>query len=506
MSKKKSYAEEISRPDSNGNGTSRGDLKVHDELSMTHHSVVIDGEEIAYTATAGTLVQKEEDGTPKASFFFTAYTRDSASDADEDLPVASRPITFAFNGGPGSSSVWLHLGLLGPRRVEMAGEEGRLPPPPYRLVDNAASLLDVSDLVFIDPVSTGYSRAAREEEAKEFHAFQRDIESVGEFIRLYTSRFERWAAPKFLIGESYGTTRAAGLASHLQKRHGMYLNGVMLISTVLNFQSLRFHTGNDLPYALFLPTYAATAWYHQRLDEELQADLRRTLDEVEAFAIERYTPALMRGAALPEDERREIAAQVARYTGLSEDYVDRADLRLEIHRFTKELMRDERRVVGRLDARLTGFDRDAVGEKPEFDPSYATIQGPFSSMLNDYARRELGFESDLPYEVLTGRVQPWDYGEHQNQYIDVAETLRQAIAQNPHLKVFVANGYFDLATPYFATEYTFNHMPLPRDLRQNISMTYYESGHMMYIHRPSLEQLKRDLARFIASALPGVSV
>ncbi|MGB6363961.1 MAG: peptidase S10 [Thermoanaerobaculia bacterium] len=464
-------------------------------LSETSHQITIDGQVVAYTATAGTLVLKEEDGTAKASVFFIAYTRDGEKDPSR------RPLTFSFNGGPGSSSVWLHLGTLGPRRVLM-DDEGWPLPPPYRLVDNDQSILDVTDLVFIDPVTTGYSRPAPEEDPKQFHGIEEDVEWVAEFIRLYSTRFERWASPKFLIGESYGTTRAAGLAGHLQQRHGMYLNGIMLVSSILNFQTARFDVGNDLPYILFLPTYTATAWYHQQLDSELQQDLRATLDEVEEFARGEYAEALMLGDDLDPETANRIVQRVARYTGLSPEYVRQTNMRILIHRFVKELMREERRTVGRLDSRFTGSDRNAAGEFYEYDPSYAAIQGPFTATLNDYLRRELEFESDLPYEILTGRVRPWSYDEYQNRYVNVAETLRQAMTRNPSLKVFVANGYYDLATPYFATEYTFKHLGLDPDLRDQVSMGYYESGHMMYIHKPSLIQLKSDLAEFIRSAQP----
>ncbi|MBS1249323.1 MAG: hypothetical protein MAG431_00899 [Chloroflexi bacterium] len=440
------------------------------------------------------MILKEEDEesgeVAKASVFFIAYTK---KDGEER---GTRPITFSFNGGPGSSSVWLHLGVLGPRRVEM-GDAGNLLPPPYRLVNNEFSLLDETDLVFIDPVSTGYSRPVPGEEAEQFHGVEKDVKSVGEFIRLYTTRYKRWTSPKFLIGESYGTTRAAALSGFLQERHGMYLNGIMLISTVLNFQSGRFDTGNDLPPILFLPTYTATAWYHKRLPDDLQNDLRKTLDEVEDFALNEYTLALMKGATLPDEERQKIIEKLARYTGLSREYVERTNLRVNIFRFVKELLRDERRTVGRLDSRFTGVDHDAAGEGFEFDPSYAAIQGPYTATLNDYVRRDLEFENDLPYEILTSLYEKWSYGKFKNQYVNVAETLRKAITQNPFLKVFVANGYYDLATPYFATEHTFNHLGLDPSLRENISMAYYEAGHMMYVHEPSLAQLKKDLAEFV---------
>ena len=474
----------------------------HEAIVESQHTVVIDGQEIAYTVTAGTIILKDEEDEkervdkPKASIFFVAYTKEGVSN------VGDRPLTFSFNGGPGSSSVWLHLGLLGPRRVLME-EDGKALPPPYRLVNNEQSLLDETDFVFIDPVSTGYSRVVPGEKVDQFHDFKKDIESVGDFIRLYSSRYKRWASPKFLIGESYGTTRAAALAGFLQERHGMYLNGIMLVSSILNFQSARFDPGNDLPFILFLPTYAATAWFHHRLPADLQDDLHRTLAEVEHFARGEYALALMKGSDLPAEEREQIVEKLVRYTGLSQAYIERTNLRINIHRFVKELLREGRRTVGRLDSRFTGIDQDAAGEKNEYDPSYAAIQGLYTAMLNDYLQRELLFESDLPYEILTGRVQPWKYEEHQNQYVNVAETLRGAMSRNPHLKVFVANGYFDLATPYFATQYTFTHLGLDPTLQGNVSMGYYEAGHMMYIHQPSLIQLKQDLAAFMRSALPG---
>lgn len=471
-----------------------------DMVSVTHGTVVINGAPVSYTATAGTLVINEEDPenktAPKAktTIFYIAYTRN-----DIDDPGA-RPLTFSFNGGPGSSSVWLHLGLLGPRRVEMLDE--RPTPPPYRVVPNEFSLLDTSDLVFIDPVSTGYSRAVTGEKPDQFHQFTKDIETVGEFIRLYTTRAKRWTSPKFLIGESYGTTRAAGVAGYLQQRHGYYLNGIMLVSSILDFITADFDPDNDLPFILFLPTYTATAWYHRRLPADLQDDLQRALAEAAAFASREYVLALMQGDALPAEDRARIVEQLARLTGLSPEFVERSNLRIDIFRFVKELLRDQRRTVGRLDSRFTGVDRDAAGEHFEYDPSYTVIQGPYTAALNDYVRRELKFESDLPYEILTGRVRPWKYDQHENRYVSVSETLRATISQNPYLRVFVANGYYDLATPYFATEYTFNHLGLDSVLRANITMAYYEAGHMMYVHGPSLARLKDDLAAFIAASLP----
>lgn len=464
-----------------------------DNQSVTQHTVTIDGAEVAYTATAGTLVLKSEEGKAQASIFHIAYTRDDVEDP------ATRPITFCFNGGPGSSSVWLHMGVLGPRRV-LLNADGASPPPPYQLIPNAESLLDVTDLVFIDPVSTGFSRASPGQKADRYHGVDGDVESVADFIRLYATRNGRWGSPKLLAGESYGTTRAAALASHLQDRLGMNLNGLLLISSILNFQTARFDQGNDLPYVLFLPTFTATAWFHGKLPEELQKDRKAALAEAEAFAEGDYLLALMQGSKLPDDQRSEIAKQLARLTGLSQEFVEQCNLRVSIFRFVKELLREERRTVGRFDSRFKGRDSDAAGEGFDYDPSYAILQSPFTTTLNGYLRGELEFESDLPYEILTGRVRPWDYGRAKNRYLNVAGKLRRAMTKNPHLQVFVANGYYDLATPYFATEHTFNHLGLDPDLADHVTMTYYDAGHMMYIHEPSLKQLKRDMAAFVRKA------
>jgi len=476
-------------------------LIVNDQLVESTHAVKINGEELEYTVTTGTIVLREEtpdrekdfeSEKPKAEFFFVSYSKNGVDD------ISKRPVTFSFNGGPGSSSVWLHLGVLGPRRVVMEFD-GNLPKPPYQLTDNEFSLLDQTDLVFIDPVSTGYSRPVEGQKAKDFHGFKKDIESVGDFIRLYTTRYNRWLSPKFLIGESYGTTRASGLSGYLQERHGLYLNGIMLVSSVLNFQTIDFTPGNELPYVLFLPTYAATAWYHHAL--RIRRPLQSLLKEVQTFAVNEYAPALMKGDSLPIRERRNIVEKLARYTGLSQDYIERSNLRIPDFRFFKELLRARGRTVGRLDSRFLGIDADTLGDGTNNDPSYTNIIGPYTAAFYDYIRRELKFEKDTPYEILNGQVWPWSYAQHENRFVYVAETLRQAMSINPYLKVFVANGYYDLATPYFASEYTFNHIGLDESLRKNISMGFYEAGHMMYIHMPALGQLKKDLAAFIQTAL-----
>lgn len=471
-----------------------------EKTSITEHKITIGDKELAYTVTAGTLILKDEDEKegekPKASLFYVAYKLNNS------LPVSERPITFSFNGGPGSSSVWMHLGLLGPKRV-LLDDEGMPFPPPYKLIPNDYTILDKTDLVFIDPVSTGFSRPVPGEKAADFHNVKKDVESVGDFIQRFTTRNKRWASPKFLIGESYGTTRAAGLAGYLQERHGMYLNGIMLISSILNFGTARFDPGNDLPFILFLPTYTATAWYHHKLSADLQSDLKKALSESEDFASNEYTLALMKGSALTLNERETIISKLSRLTGLSPEYIDRTDLRINIHRFCKELRRDEGLVVGRLDSRYTGKDRDNAGELYERDPSYSATLGPYTAMLNDYLGSELEFESGLTYEILTSLFKTWKYEDWQNQYLNVGETLREGFMLNPAMKVFIANGYFDLATPYFATEYTINHLGLPSEFLEKISSSYFEAGHMMYLHVHSLIKLKQDLDSFITSTTIG---
>src|SRR5215472_9506522 len=441
-----------------------------------------ENESVAYRAVARTTTLRSEEGEARASIFSIAYTRTGVDDP------AARPLTFVFNGGPGSSSTWLHLGLVGPRRVDVP-DGPTAPPAPYRVLDNELSLLDASDLVFIDPVSTGYSRAAAGQDAKQFHGFREDLESVGEFIRLHTSRAGRWASPKFLVGESYGTTRAAGLAHHLQQRHGMYLGGVGLISAVLMFQANRAAPGNDLPHVLSLPTYAATAWYHGRLDPGL-GDLRALTDEVERFALTDYASLLLLGRRASAEARRSVLERLRCFTGLSAEFLEACDLRVTPARFFKELLRSARRTVGRLDTRFTGIDADAAGESPEYDPSYAVIQAPFTAAVNAYLRGELGFESDLLYEVLNGeRVRPWSFGEDgENRYLDVASMLRQAVSWNRELRVLLASGYYDMATPFAAAEWTLDHMGLDPSLAGNIRTTRYEAGHMMYLHPPSRDR------------------
>jgi carboxypeptidase C (cathepsin A) len=462
--------------------------------SATERTARIAGAEVSYRAVASTTTLRTDAGEPRASVFSVAYTRAGVDDP------AGRPLTFVFNGGPGSSSTWLHMGLVGPRRVDMP-DGPTAPPAPYRVIDNDASLLDVSDLVFIDPVSTGYSRAATGQEAKQFHGLREDLESVGEFIRLYTSRAARWASPKFVVGESYGTTRAAGLARHLAERCGMHVSGVGLISTVLMFQTIRPDPGNDLAHVLSLPTYAATAWYHRRLGSRFQ-DLRALTDEVEEFALGDYASTLLRGSRSTEAVRTSVLDRLAAYTGLSAAFLEACDLRVAPQRFFKELLRSERRTVGRLDTRFTGIDSDAAGEAPQYDPSYMVIQAPFTAAVNAHLRGELGFESDLPYEVLRGEsVRPWNFGDDgENRYVDVASMLRAAMSWNRDLRVLMASGYYDMATPFAAAEWTIDHMGLDPSLTGNVRSTRFEAGHMMYIHPPSRDRLARELRALVTGA------
>jgi carboxypeptidase C (cathepsin A) len=501
----RSAAEEPSRRQSEATGRGERDRDrgrpAEEKLVTTHHKARIGGREIAYTATAGTMLLKKDDGTVRATVYMTAYTRDGVSD------VGHRPITFAYNGGPGSASAWLHMGAFGPRRVVM-DDDGWAPPPPYQIADNEESLLDVTDLVFIDPVSTGFSRPAPGEDPASFHGVREDIESVGDFIREYISHFERWGSPKFLAGESYGTTRSAGLSRYLQEKLNVYLNGIVLVSSILNFGTARFDVGNDLPYPLFLPTYTATAWYHKKLPADLQAgDLQHAVAEAERFAAGEYTLALMRGNDLGDAERREVAKKLARYTGLSETFLENANLRPTIFEFTKELLRSERLTVGRLDSRFKGVDRQAAGDRFEFDPASVAFSGPFAAVFNNYVEKELGFKSELNYELLTDKVRPWSYRPYDNQYVNVAEDLRYAMAMNPSLKVLVNNGYYDLATPFFATQYTFSHLGFDPTYPLRVSMAFYNAGHMMYVRRADREALKANIARFIAAAanVPGTA-
>lgn len=454
---------------------------------------------VAYTATAAT-VSVGTDEKRKAAFFYVAYTEDDADPAD-------RPLLFAFNGGPGSSTVWLHLGLLGPKRVDL-DDDGFVVRTPGRLVDNEHSILDVADVVLVDAVGTGFSTASPKKKEKEYHHFSRDIASFTEFIVTYLNRNGRWSSPKFLAGESYGTTRGAAIGLDLFAKHGVELDGLILISVALNFQTIStergtglFHPGNDLPYPLHLPSYAATAWYHGKLPRSQQGKtLRSLLDEVEEFALGDYWTALGRGDRLSDSQRSRIVKRLSQYTGLDPAYIEAYDLRIHIMRFCKELLRDRRRTVGRLDTRYVGIDRVADGDTLENDPSGDQMLGQYTSALNDHLRRELGFESDTFYKPLSMEVnRAWDYEEFKGRYVNTMEHLRDLMSRSTRTRVFVANGYYDLATPHFATAYTLSHLGLDTSLRENLRVEHYEAGHMMYVHRPSLEALAGHLREFVTA-------
>jgi carboxypeptidase C (cathepsin A) len=465
--------------------------------SVTEGEVTIGGKKIRYRATAGYLVQRDEKGVAKANLFYVAYTKLGGTSAEQ----AQRPLTFSFNGGPGAASVWLHLGGLGPYRAVMTDAGGPVSAP-YRLEENAYSWLDETDLVFVDPVSSGFSRAAKDQDPKQFHGFTADLESLADFIQVYTTRNGRWLAPKFLVGESYGTTRVTALAERLQQKYDLYVNGVALVSSILNFQTARFAPGNDVPFPLFLPTYTATAWHHGRLKGDWAKTLEGALRRSEEFAQRDYTLALMQGDALPATERTRIAQELADLTGLKVEFVREKNLRVTIGQFIRELRRDEGVVVGRLDSSVAGVLDESAGEGGGgfFDPSMEAIRGPYAAAMSDYARGMLKFETDLHYGVLVN-VQPWSYKNVENSYLDTGVMLKNAMVRNPAMRVWVANGYYDLATPYFATDWTFRHMNLPPAVRGNVAMTYYKAGHMMYTHVESLRQLKMDFSQWIQATL-----
>jgi carboxypeptidase C (cathepsin A) len=467
-----------------------------EQSRVSQHSVTIGGRVIDYSVTAGTLhIKDAEKDEVRATMFYCAYTHDGVENP------AQRPITFCFNGGPGSSSVWLHLGAFGPRRVDIP-DEVQPPPPPYALVDNAESILDLSDLVFIDPVDTGYSHPVGQGESKDFHGIKEDVASVAEFIRLYTTRNGRWNSPKLIAGESYGTTRAAALASKLFES-GIALNGLVLVSAALNFNTFVAEPGNDLPHLLFLPGYAATAWFHDALSERPDA-LRPFLDEVRDFALGDYAESLLRGTALSEARRMEIARRLAAYTGLDEAWILRSDLRIPPQRFFKELLRERGQTVGRLDSRFLGMDPDPMEDAQQEDPSYTAPLGAYTALMQDYLRRELGYEEDRRYEILSLKVnEAWNWNEGKRMgYPNVVGDLRRAMLLNPHLKVFFGAGIYDLGTPYASIEHSANHLGAEAHLSDNVELALYEAGHMMYLHPPSRTKLKEDLRAFYASAAP----
>jgi carboxypeptidase C (cathepsin A) len=470
-----------------------------EESSVTEHTVRIAGVNVPYKATAATILLKNDKDEPTALVYFTAYTRSDVKD------LSQRPIAFLYNGGPGSSSLWVHMGSFGPRRAVVADAEAS-PAGPYKMNDNQYSLLDKSDLVFIDPVGTGFSHAVGKAADKDFWGVDEDVKSLAQFINAYVSRNDRWNSPKFLIGESYGTFRSAALSNYLQNNDGMYFNGLVLISSVLDLGTISFNPSEDMPYVFYLPSYAATAWYHNMLKDR-PADMKAFAEEARTFALTDYANALNKGSRLTAAEKADMAKKLSHYTGLSEDYLLKADLRVALPQFMKELQRSRGLTTGRLDARFSGFSYDLLGEFAEFDPQDTAITGPFVAVWNNYVRTELKFGQDKTYHPSSGEAnQKWDWKHNAGDNFgfpgspNVEGDLIQALLTNPHLKVEIENGYYDLATPFFATEFTVDHLGLPEKLQKNIALQYYDAGHMMYVHEEDLAKLKTNVANFIDAA------
>ena len=462
---------------------------------VTHHQVTLDGKPLKYTATAGRLPIKTGDGRIEAEMFFVAYTLDG-QEADK------RPLTFCFNGGPGSASVWLHMGSVGPKQVALQ-PNGFMPAAPYRMGDNPNSLLDKSDLVFVDAIGTGFSRAANAEANKKFLAVKGDIEAFGEFIRLYLTRNDRWPSPLFILGESYGTTRAAGIANYLGD-HGISFNGITLLSTAMDFGTLEWAKNNDVPYILLVPSFTMIAAYHRRLTPDLMQDLARTRQEAERWAANDYMLALAKGDSLTPEERQKIIDQYARYTGLDRKLIDNANLRIDVGEFTHNLLLDQKLRVGRLDGRFTGPDPDGLLDTPFYDPTGSAIVPPYTAVFNNYVRTELGYKVDMPYRVFAyeqPEFRKWEWGSADQGFPNTAPGLRAAMVKNPYLKVLVMEGYYDLATPYAAANYSIDHLDLGPEYRKNVSFATYESGHMVYIESGAHAKMKRDLVEFMERSL-----
>jgi carboxypeptidase C (cathepsin A) len=480
---------------------SSGDKDEHYDMTevppvVTHHQITVGGKVLKYTATAGRLPIKRGDGKIEAEMFFVAYTLDGQE-------AAKRPVTFCFNGGPGSASVWLHMGSVGPQQVVLQ-PNGFMPAAPYRITDNQYTILDKSDLVFVDAIATGFSRAANAEMVKKYLGVKGDIEAFGEFIRLYVTRYDRWPSPLFILGESYGTTRAAGIAGYLAD-HGISFNGITLLSTAMDFGTLEWAKNNDVPYFLLVPSFTMIAAYHKRLPPDLMQDLAKTRQEVEHWAMTDYLLALSKGDALTAEERQRAIDAYARYTGLDKKLIDNANLRIDVEQFTHNLLLDQKLRVGRLDGRFTGPDPEGLLDTRFYDPTGSAIVPPYTSVFNNYLRTELGYRVDMPYKVFAWEepaFQKWDWGEALKGFPDTAPGLRAALVKNPYLKVLLMEGYYDLATPYLAANYSIDHLNLGPDYRKNISFATYEAGHMVYIDSASHAKMTRDLTEFMGKCLP----
>jgi carboxypeptidase C (cathepsin A) len=467
-----------------------------EQENVTTHSIEIDGTEVEYEATAATMNISNRENEPIAQFGYIAYTRTDVDDMSE------RPVTFVFNGGPGSSSIWLHMGAVGPRRVVL--DDPNFNEPGYTLSDNEYSILDVTDIVMVDPVGTGISRAVGESENEDFWGVESDISSISNFINEYISENGRWASPKYLLGESYGTFRSAGLAPYLNNTYGIALDGIVLVSNVLDLRTITFGAYDDTSYILYLPSYAATAWYHDQLENKPE-ELEPFLDEVREYALNEYSVALMKGNELSETDRSSVLDKLEEYTGLERDYLDESDLRVPAFAFFKELLGEEEMTVGRLDSRYKGHSINPITASAAYDPQSSAISPPYQMAFMDYYHNDLGFGQDKKYNFSAYSLPgfDWDWSRGGGGWFPTSpstvDDLREAMIQNPALKVQVQNGYYDLATPFFGTEYTFTHMDLPEELEENIEMTYYEAGHMFYTRIPDLEKFKEDVARFITA-------
>lgn len=468
-----------------------------EQISRTDHTIELSSGPLAYTATAGYLPLKNESGDTQAKIFYIHYAAKNENKETE----TTRPLVFLFNGGPGSSSIWLHMGAFGPRRA-LLRDDGTLPPPPYELVDNEATLLREADLVFVDPVGTGFSRPTKPDQGKNYWGVQQDMNSLGEFIRLFLIKNGRMRSPLFLAGESYGTFRAAGLANHLLDKN-IALNGVVLISTILDFRPAFPTRNNEIPYALQLPTLTAAAWHHKKLPEDLQSKpLREVLKIAEEWATTTYTLALMKGDLLKGAERDAVTSGLARLTSLSPQYLEDSNLRVDQWRFRKELLRQQKRNMSGYDARLLGIEPLAAGDAPDIDPLLHVLGAPLTMLFNDYVRNELGFKTDLEYVTLSGPAHgAWDYGNpHSSDFMDMSENLRRSMSRNTAMHALVASGIYDFVTPYLAARYTLEHLGLDQEIRDQISEELYEAGHMMYIEKESRRKLTDDVERFIRRA------
>ena len=460
---------------------------------ITHHQATVNGKTLNYTATTGRLPIKREDGKIEAEMFFVAYTLDGQD-------AGRRPLTFAFNGGPGSASVWLHMGALGPKRVVLQ-QNGFMPAAPYRLEDNPDTILDRSDIVMVDAMATGYSRAATAELTKKFLGLKGDVQAFGEFVRLYLSRYDRWTSPLFLLGESYSMTRAAGLAGYLAD-HGIAFNGVTLLSMAVDFQTLEWNKSNDLPYILLLPTFNMIAGYHHKLAADLTEDTAKTRAEVVRWASNDYAAALAKGDAMTPDEHRKIVEQLSRYTGLRPEVIEAHNLRIDVPTFDRELLLDQKLIAGRLDGRFTSPNPDE--DRGFFDPTSAAMLPPYTSAFNNYLRTELNYKSDAPYRVFAydqPGFRTWDWGNAEEGFPSTAGGLRSAMIKNPYMKILVLEGYYDLATPFAAANWTMDHLNLDGKYRQNISYATYGAGHMVYVDRAEHDKMKKDLVDFMDKCL-----